>query len=716
MKITREMQSLCKKDPRLFHALKTAEILEHVMLHYYDREYGVEWDETEPDKAAAIKLEVDKKCDFLSRTYLTSIYGINQTWGFVGEESFRESEQNKEFYWCVDPICGSLGYKRKSGNFGTSVALVHKNRAVLGVMNCPVRKWSGAAILEPSGEVAYNPHPERKKGSGLHVVVSANRRDNENLQEAIRRIKATKITYAESIPVKALGVLLGKFDLFYGLPGCLGGGKYNVWDLAAITAFANAEKCFITDAFGEPITLDPRQYRYYNGIVMTREESLWKASVKITKQKALSPERHYTTPKSATPLSYFVSGLKCVICKEEFPEKKGLLTCPDCGEEGILDTQYDYEAVAKVLTKPILANNPDSSHWRFLPLIPAPDPRKISILRVGGTPLYDAKNLAKKIGVKKLWIKDDGINPTASLKDRASSVGVARAMAEKARGVTCASTGNAASSLAGAAAAAGIPAYIFVPEKAPQAKIAQLLIFGANVFVVKGSYEDAFDLSMYCAREFGFYNRNSGINPYLAEGKKTVSLEMCEQMNWEVPDYVFASVGDGCTIAGVWKGFVEMRRLEFIFKLPHLVGVQAKGASPILKAWKSGKPMKPEIPRTLADSIAVGTPRNWRKAVNAVKESGGFYISVTDEEILSAMKILGNTCGVFGEPAGVTGLAGIIKAKGEGFISKRSQVATIITGNGLKDIASALKTAGKPYLIPPDSSCLRKTIGNIIAK
>jgi threonine synthase len=714
MKITSGMQSLCKKDPRLVHALKTAEILEHVMLHFYNRDYTVEWDESEPDKAAAIKLEVDKKCDFLSRTYLTSIYGLDETWGFAGEESFREGEQKKEYYWCVDPICGSLGYKNKSGNFGTSVALVHKNRAVLGVMNCPVRKWTGAAILEPFGKVAYNPHPARRKRSGVHVVVSANRRSNENLQNAVRRMGATKITYAESIPVKALGVLLGKFDLFYGLPGCLGGGKYNVWDLAAITAFAEAEKCILTDAFGELITLDPKEYRYYNGIAMTRDESLWKSAVSITKQMVSSPECHHTILKSVKPSSYFVSGLECVVCKREFPEKKGLLTCPVCGDEGILDIQYDYEAVARVLTKPSLARNPDQSHWRFLPLVPAPDPRKIPILRVGGSPLYDAKNLAKKFGVAKLWIKDDGINPTASLKDRASSLGAARAMAEKARGVTCASTGNAASSLAGAAAAAGLPAYIFVPETAPQAKIAQLLIFGANVFVVKGSYEDAFNLSMYCAREFGFYNRNSGINPYLVEGKKTVSLELCEQMNWEVPDFVFVAVGDGCTISGVWKGFVEMRRLEFIDKLPRIVGVQAKGASPILKAWKSGKSMKPEIPRTLADSIAVGTPRNWRKAVNAVKESGGFYISVTDEEILYAMKILGNACGIFGEPAGVTGLAGIIRAKGEGLVSKRSRVATIITGNGLKDIAGALKTAGKPYLIPSDSSGLKKTIGGII--
>ncbi|MBN1900548.1 threonine synthase [Candidatus Sumerlaeota bacterium] len=710
MKITNNMTLLCRKDTRLFHALKAAEILEHVMLHYYDREYSIQWDQNEQDKAAAIKLEVDKKCDFLSRTYLTSLYGINETWGFAGEESFDELELKKEYYWCVDPICGSLGYNRKSGNFGSSVALVHNDKAILGVMNCPIRQWTGAAVSEPSAKAAFHPLPRKEKKSGIHIVASANRKANEYLQEAIKKLGASRVTYAESIPVKALGVLLGKFDLFYALPQSLGGGKYNVWDIAATLPFAEAEKVLFTDAFGNPLSIDPINHSYYNGIIMTANESLWERAVKMTKLMGASPKRLDISIKSSKPSFYFVTGLKCVICGREFPEKKGLLTCPICGEEGILDAQYDYEQAAKVLTKQNLSANPDRSHWRYLPLVPAPDPLKIPILCTGGTPLYDAKILAKKIGIEKLWIKDDGVNPTASLKDRASSVGVARALAEKARGVTCASTGNAASSLAGAAAAGGLPAFIFVPEKAPQAKIAQLLIFGAKVFVVKGSYEDAFRLSMFCAREFGFYNRNSGVNPWLVEGKKTVSLEICEQLNWVVPDFVSVAVGDGCSISGVWKGFVEMRTMGFIEKLPRLIGVQAKGAAPVSKAWKSGKSMKPETPRTIADSIAVGAPRNWIKAVNAVKESGGFYITVTDEEILSAMKILGNSYGIFGEPAGVTGLAGIIRAKAERLVNKDSRIAAIITGNGLKDIASALKTAGKPYFISPDISHLKKLI------
>lgn len=711
MKITKEMKALMKADPRLSHALKTAELLEEIMLHYYHKEYYFEWDPREKDHAAAIKLEVDKKCDNLARSYLTSIYGTSDKWGFIGEESFEEGESAKEFYWCVDPICGSLGYKKKTGNFGTSVALVHKGKAVLGVMNCPVHQWTGAAILEPGHRAAYFPKPRITKSSRIRVVASANKRANGNLQEILSRIGPADISYVESIPVKALGVLLGKYDLFYGIPVCLGGGKYNIWDIAALTAFAGVEKIFLSDSFGNPVKLDPK---YYNGIILTRDKALWKKAMDITKELATAAgaSRIITVKK---PRTYFVSGLKCVVCGKQYQEKKGLLTCPACGEEGILDVEYDYDVILRYFTKTLLARNPDRSHWRYLPLMPVKDAGKIPPLRIGGSPLYDARVLAKALGVRRLFIKDDGINPTASLKDRASSVGVARALFERASAITCASTGNAASSLAGSAASAGLSSFIFVPENAPQAKIAQLLIFGANMFVVKGSYEDAFDLSMYCAREFGFYNRNSGINPYLVEGKKTVSLEMCEQLNWNAPDYVFVAVGDGCTIAGVWKGFVEMHRLGFIKSLPLMFGVQAKGAMPVMKAWESGKPMRPVSPRTLADSIAVGTPRNWRKAVRAVRDSGGFYISVSDEEILSAMKLLGGACGIFGEPAGVTGFAGIIKAVHASLIPSGASVATIITGNGLKDIAAAIKTSAKPHLIPVDYSYVKKIIRKILS-
>ena len=393
--------------------------------------------------------------------------------------------------------------------------------------------------------------------------------------------------------------------------------------------------------------------------------------------------------------SYFVTGLKCVKCSREYEESPDIMTCPECGRDGILDVLYDYEKASKVLTRESLRQNQDLSHWRYLPVMPVRSISNVPPLRVGWSPLYDSRNLAGKIGLRKLILKDDGINPTASLKDRASSVGAARAVEAGNKAVTCASTGNAASSLAGSAAASGLATFIFVPDKAPEAKVAQLLIFGANVFL-SGSYENAFEFSMACADEFGFYNRNSAVNPFMVEGKKTVSWEMGEQLSWEAPDYIFVAVGDGCTIAAVWKGFVEMKRMGFIETLPVVIGVQAEGSSPVLKAWKTGGDMEPVTPETLADSIAVGTPRNWRKAIDAVNESHGFFMAVTDDEILDAMRLLGKESGVFGEPAGVTGLAGIVKAVREEKISGDASVAAIVSGNGLKDVKSASEAAGSP--------------------
>ena len=717
MKITKEINQLCKRESRLAHALEAARILEDVMSHFYERNYAVSWDESEADEAASIKLEVDSKCDFMARSYLTTIYDNAARWGFVGEESFDNAERRKEFFWCVDPICGSISYRRREKNFGTSIALFHKGSPVLGVMNCPLYRWTGVAIVEPKPAAAYSPRPCAKKSGRFHLVVSANKRANENLQESIRRLSPTRVTHAESVPVKSMGVLLGRFDLFYGLPHILGVGKYNIWDVGATAAFASAGECLLTDAFGEPIPLQQKGHQFKNGIIVTRDESLLRRAVEVTKELVSDKRRIHAVPVVIKRRSsYFVTGLRCVVCGVEYQERRDLLTCPVCGEEGILDVLYDYDGVGWVMTREALTKNPDPSHWRYMPLLPVREPHKIPSLHVGGTPLYNAERLAAEIGVARLFLKDDGLNPTASLKDRASSVGVARALAEKACAVTCASTGNAASSLAGNAASAGLPAFIFVPERAPAAKIAQLLIFGAHVFVVEGSYEDAFRLSMFCAARFGFYNRNSGINPYLVEGKKTASLEICEQMKGEAPDYVFVAVGDGCTLAGVWKGFREMHKLGFIGDLPRIVGVQAEGACPVMKAWQRGRDMRPITPRTIADSIAVGTPRNWRKAVAAVRESGGFYISVRDGEILAAMKRLGNICGIFGEPAGVTGLAGMIKCAREGLIPRSATVATIVSGNGLKDVVSATRAAGEARRIPPDTHVLEKIITRLIQR
>jgi threonine synthase len=368
--------------------------------------------------------------------------------------------------------------------------------------------------------------------------------------------------------------------------------------------------------------------------------------------------------------------------------------------------EFDYAAIARRLTRRRLAGRMEQSHWRYRELLPIGAEAAVPALAVGWTPLTPAAPLARHLGVRTLYLKDDGRNATGSLKDRASSVGVVKAR-EKRRGIiACASTGNAASSCAGMAASMGMRSVIFVPERAPEPKVTQLLIFGATVFRVRGSYEQAFQLCQQACERWGWYNRNSGINPYLVEGKKTVGLEIGEQLGWQPPDWVAVSVGDGCTIAGVWKAFREMKILGLTERTPRMLGVQAEGAAPITTAFRTGEPMRPIEPHTLADSIAVGVPRNWKKALFAVAESGGAMINVSDEEILEAMRSTGRLTGIFAEPAAATSVAGLRRAVAEGTVGRRSSVVAVITGNGLKDVQSARSAVAQPFEIAPDGDGL----------
>ncbi|MCI8842232.1 MAG: pyridoxal-phosphate dependent enzyme, partial [Oscillibacter sp.] len=223
---------------------------------------------------------------------------------------------------------------------------------------------------------------------------------------------------------------------------------------------------------------------------------------------------------------------------------------------------------------------------------------------------------------------------------------------------------------------------------------------------VQGSYEETFELSKQAIDKWGWYNRNAAINPYLSEGKKTVALEIMEQLNWEVPDYIAISVGDGCTIAGLWKGLKDLHAIGFIDRLPRLISAQAAGCCPLNRAIESGMPWEPMEENTLADSIAVGVPRNAEKALMAIRESGGLTVNVTDEEIMAAQQLLGRTCGVFGEPAGVTGTAGVKKLCEAGKIGRDDTVVSVVTGNGLKDVANAIAACGDPITIPSDMNRL----------
>lgn len=406
----------------------------------------------------------------------------------------------------------------------------------------------------------------------------------------------------------------------------------------------------------------------------------------------------------------FVSYYECTLCHEKYDKSSPYLTCPKCGEKGILDVCYDYEAIKKVFTKESLKKNHDATMWRYRPLMSVANRDFSSTLKVGGTPLYQSNGLSKKLNIKNLYIKDEGLNPTASLKDRASAVAVIKALELGMDTISCSSTGNAASSLAGNAARMGLKTVIFVPKRAPKGKLAQLLIYGSTVISVDGNYNDTFELSKEAIDRFGWYNRNAAINPHLVEGKKTVAFEIAEQLEFEVPDWVVVSVGDGCTIAGVYKGFYDLYKIGFIEKIPKLLGVQAEGCAPLYKAFITNQPFEPAEENTIADSISVGVPRNPIKALNGVKASKGTFITVSDEAILDAMRVLGREEGIFGEPAGVTSLAGLMAALNEGIIKPSEKICVIVTGNGLKDVANALVASGEPISCPPEMGRLTKLL------
>ncbi|MBW2368975.1 MAG: threonine synthase [Deltaproteobacteria bacterium] len=412
-----------------------------------------------------------------------------------------------------------------------------------------------------------------------------------------------------------------------------------------------------------------------------------------------------------------IKNLRCVICAKEYQPDEVDYVCPDHGTEGILDVQYDYDYIESNFTKTCLADSREMSIWRYKPLLPVEMDSKTPPIAVGWTPLYRADRLAAELGIAELWVKDDGRQPTASFKDRASAVAVVKAREKGADIVTTASTGNAAAALSGICAAIGQPNLIFVPDSAPKAKITQLLVYGSMVVLVKGTYGDAYDLCISASDKYGWYNRNTGYNPYMTEGKKTVAFEICEQLNWKVPDRVFVSVGDGSIIGGVHKGFKDLTALGWVDKMPKIVGVQAEGSSYLYQAWTNGEDVitKPAITvATIADSISAGLPRDRIKAMNAVLETDGAFVCVSDDEILQAITKMARGCGVFGEPAGAAAYAGLLKSLETNLVESNETMVVINTGNGLKDVNAALKatkiTGPEPVCVEPKPAALEKVI------
>jgi len=397
--------------------------------------------------------------------------------------------------------------------------------------------------------------------------------------------------------------------------------------------------------------------------------------------------------------------LRCISCGSEYAQNTIDYTCPACGaRRGTLEVLYNYDRLRRDLTRESFAQSRSPSMWRYMPLLPIEGKAHIQPLRVGWTPTYRFPGLAAELGLSELILKDDGQNPTASYKDRASAVAVIKAQ-EKGRSViTCASTGNAASSLAGFAASTSLKTVIFVPETAPEAKVTQRLIYGARVFLVKGSYDQAYDLASEAAESFDWYNRSAAVNPYLVEGKKTGALELAEQLEWSLPDAVFVSVGDGSVISGLCKGFAELQRIGLIAQSPQVVGVQAEGAAPIAAAfahYEGGDVTIEDIEAsTIADSICVGAARDIVKAVTYVHSNGGRIITVSDRAILDAIAFLAGRTGVFAEPAAAAAFAGVQHLAASGDL-KRKSAAVVITGSGLKDVGAARRAVDDPIRIEP---------------
>ncbi len=404
--------------------------------------------------------------------------------------------------------------------------------------------------------------------------------------------------------------------------------------------------------------------------------------------------------------------LRCSHCGREYPPSPDRYTCPHDGHN--LDVILDYATLRRTLHPRQILTAQEPSIWRYLPLLPVEDPGGwgTPLRRVGWTPVEEAPRLREALGLPYLWVKDESPNPTASFKDRASAVVLARARQEGREVVVTASTGNAGAALAGLAAALGIRAVIFAPHTAPRAKVAQLMMYAAQVYLVRGTYDQAYDLSLQAAARWGWYCRNTGYNPFTAEGKKTAALELWEQLLRRVrttrPWVVFVPVGDGNIITGLYKGFWDLVQLGWLPQMPRLFGVQAEGSAAVAQAFfAESQEIRPVQARTVADSIAVDLPRDGYRALRAVRESGGTFVVVSDAEILEAMRLLGRF-GWFVEPAAAASLAGLRKALDMGLVSGQDPVVLLLTGSGLKDVETAIHAAGQPPEIPPTLDALEQ--------
>ena len=389
-----------------------------------------------------------------------------------------------------------------------------------------------------------------------------------------------------------------------------------------------------------------------------------------------------------------VEALTCGVCGREFSPGEVTYTCPaHDGVGGSLDVRYEYDALARAFDVPGTVED----LWAFAPLLPV-DGEPVVSLGAGGTPLLDAPALSADLGVS-MRVKDETGNPTGSSKDRGSAVAVTRARQRGRSVVSCASTGNAAASLAGYAARAGLDCRIFVPADLPEAKAVQPRVYGAEVLAVEGDYEDASRVCHATATERGWYDCSAGVNPYLFEGKRTLGFELARDA--ADADWVAMAMGNGCSLAATWKGMAELDRLGLSDGTARFLGVQAEGASAIhdrfTDEWGDG------AGETAADSIDVAAPHSAKRACCALADSGGDAVLVNDDAILRAQRRLGEHEGLFVEPASAATVAGVERALAAGVIDPADEVVVVATGTGLKDTRTAGRAAEGGRRVDVDS-------------
>jgi threonine synthase len=402
---------------------------------------------------------------------------------------------------------------------------------------------------------------------------------------------------------------------------------------------------------------------------------------------------------------------KCINCGSEYSINEIVYFCKKCGD--ILEIKYEQGELAEALRDDKWRNTP-LSVWRYRHFMPISDSAKIVSLNEGGTGFHSCENLAKHIGLRQLYVKNEGENPTGSFKDRGMTVGVTKAVELGVQSVICASTGNTSASLAAYAAKAGLQCAVLIPSgKIAYGKLSQAMIYGAKVIQVRGNFDQSLDAVLKLSEKHRSIYLLNSINPFRIEGQKSLGYEICDQLNQEAPDRIIVPVGNAGNISAIWKGFTEFHELGVIKELPKMTGIQAAGSAPIAKAIKSGSDaiVPVSAPETVATAIRIGAPVSWKKALNAIRDSHGTAETVTDEEILSAQKLLARVEGLFVEPASASSIAGLIKLVQNGVIDRDELIVCVTTGHGLKDPDTAVKMSEKPVEVDAEIAAIEETLG-----